>query len=142
MKTSDTSYLYLWVHSALAATSITFFLALLSADPSTQNATEILLTSFFFTISLILNSLISIYFVWLRDAGDVLNSIFKQKKAFWVIKIGVSSFLFGLIFLLSYYSFWFVVVAILSGFIGHFTLGDYFIALSKNSEPDRSNGQE
>jgi len=92
MKTSDTSYLYLWVHSALAATSITFFLALLSADPSTQNATEILLTSFFFTISLILNSLISIYFVWLRDAGGALNSIFKQKKAFWVIKIGVIRF--------------------------------------------------
>ena len=132
MKNSDINYLFLWIHSAFAATSITFFLALLSSSPGTQNSAVILFASIFFTISLILNSLISFVLVWFKEANGVLESMFNQHKAFLLIKTAIVSFLFGLLFFLFHYSFLLVLVAILSGVISYFTLGDSFCSISES----------
>jgi len=142
MKSGDINYLFLWVHSAFAATSITFFLALLSSNCKTQNSTLILFASIFFTISLVLNSLISFVLVWFKEADGVLKSIFNQHKAFLLIKAAIGSFLLGLLFFLSNYSFWLVLVALLSGFISYFTLGDAFCSISESYKKDQAKNVE
>jgi hypothetical protein len=57
-----------------------------------------------------------------------------QHKAFLMIKIAIISFLIGLLFFLLHYSFWLVVVAIVSGVICYFTLGDAFRTISEHSK--------
>jgi hypothetical protein len=92
MKSSDINYLFLWIHSAFAATSVAFFLALLSSNVETQNSRGILFASIFFTISLITNSLISFVLVWFKETNGVLATIFKQPKAYLLIKTAIISF--------------------------------------------------
>jgi len=132
MTTHNVNYLFLWIHSAFAATSIAFFLALLSSTPETQSSTEILFSSFFFTVSLILNSSISFVLVWFKELDGVLESVFKHSKGWILIKIAIISFLLGLICFLFHYSFWFVLVAIFSGVISYFALGDAICSISEN----------
>jgi nitrate reductase gamma subunit len=132
MKSSDINYLLLWIHSAFAAASVAFFLALLSSNEVTQNSTLIFIASIFFTISLIFNSLISFVLVWFKETNGVLATIFNQPKAFLLIKTAIFSFLIGLLSFLFHYSFWLVLVAILSGVISYFTLGDAFCSISES----------
>lgn len=132
MTKHDVNYLLLWIHSAFAATSFAFFLALLSSSESTQCSSGIVFSSIFFSISLIVNSSLVFTLVWLKECGDVLESIFKNDKGWRLIKVALLSFLLGLAGFLFHYSFWFLLVAILSGVVSYLLLSNAFFSISRN----------
>ncbi|MGO2128274.1 MAG: hypothetical protein ACTH4U_06010 [Pseudoalteromonas prydzensis] len=138
MINKDFSSIYFWVHSSLATFSIGYFLALLSSSPETQESAFIGLASFFFCLSLTMNSAMSLFLVWFGDIDDLVNKLYPLYP--WhniksIPSIAIISFIIGLISLLGFYSFWLLLTSLLSGTVVYYVVGKaYGNLLGKISE--------
>ncbi|WP_058119056.1 hypothetical protein [Photobacterium kishitanii] len=107
--------LFSWIHSVFAAISVTFFLALLSAGNNTINSPEIVLASVFFCISLPLNSCLSFFMLFVGENEELINNIYPHGPMWGLQKtiptIAWYSFLLGIFFLISFYSYWFAFLS-------------------------------
>lgn len=120
MINKDFGSIYFWMHSSFSALSIGYFLSLLSASSQTQEALAISFASICFCISLIVNSGMAIFLLWFGDSEAMINRIYPLYP--WhnlksVPTIAIISFLVGLIFLLGFYSYWLVLLAIAASVI-------------------------
>ncbi|NOI75326.1 hypothetical protein F0224_06520 [Vibrio coralliilyticus] len=119
------SSVYIWLHSSFAAISVAFFLSLLSASSQTQVANEIVLSGFFFSISLVLNSGLAFTLVWFEESELVnrLYPLFPWQNLKSLPSVAILTFLTGLLCFLSFYSFWFAVAALVAGSIIYIKVG-------------------
>lgn len=119
--------IYFWIHSSFSALSIGYFLSLLSASPQTQESLAINFASISFCVSLIINSGMAFFLLWFGDTDDMINrvySLYPWQNLKSVPTIAIISFLLGLVFLLGFYSYWLVLLAIAVSVIVYIFIGN------------------
>ncbi|UQA50946.1 hypothetical protein [Vibrio sp. ED002] len=116
---------YFWLHTSFSAVSIAFFLSLLSAQPATTDTFSIKCASVLFCISVILNAGLSIFLALFGNIKGYVNRIYHTLYPWNELSslpaIAIYSFILGIIFLFSYYS-WFYA---LTGVIAILYAGNY-----------------
>ncbi|MBY7810952.1 hypothetical protein [Vibrio fluvialis] len=123
------SSIYIWVHSTFAATSIAFFLSLLSASAEVQDSLPIELASVFFCASLIINSGLAFVLIWFGEFKEFINRLYPLypwRRASSVPSVAIISFVLGLVCLLVFYSFWLSVVSVVVTSVVYIKVGSIY----------------
>ena len=109
--------IYFWVHTSFSAVSIAFFLSLLSAQQATIDALSIEVASMFFCISAISNAGLSLFLALFGQIDMYVNRIYFTLYPWLDLNslpaISIYSFIFGIIFLFGYYSYFFAFIAVI-----------------------------
>ncbi|TOI48276.1 hypothetical protein CGI58_24165 [Vibrio parahaemolyticus] len=121
---------HIWLSSVLAATSLAFFMAILSGDVDTSKATSLKVAVFAFSISLAVNAVIS--FVSINSKLAQVEEAFDSNidDVFAVQETALISFVIGFISVIAYFSSLAAFLFFFSGF-GVFMMFGYKAAIAR-----------
>ena len=97
------SFLF-WLHSSCAVTSMTFFLALISASDATKVSNEIQIAATFMVVSLVFNSFLTFFIMSLKSVDKFLSISLTSPRLLKIEVIAIICFALGIATLLSHFS--------------------------------------
>lgn len=119
------SFLF-WLHSSCSVTSMTFFLALISASDLTKGATEIQIAAMFMMLSLVFNSFLTFFIMSLKPRNKFISFCLTSPRLLKIEVIAIICFGLGIATLLSHFSyllfFAFIVTIVFISFYGYSAL--------------------
>jgi hypothetical protein len=105
MSKDNIGSLLFWLHSSCAVTSMTFFLALISADDLTKGSTEIKISAIFMVLSLVLNSFVTFFIMSLKPRNKFISLCLTSPRFLKIEVIAIICFGLGIATLLSHFSY-------------------------------------